>query len=116
MHGALAHSKRDTRRTALSDCRADNPWPRAILRGCLLGLGLAFATEAFRVLVGSNLHVLVPAKAYRSAQLSGNELEGIIRAYGIRTVINLRGYSDPWPWYVDECRVTHRLHVSQEDL
>jgi hypothetical protein len=31
-------------------------------------------------------------------------------------VVNLRGTCDPYPWYVDESRVTNRLNVCQEDI
>ena len=31
-------------------------------------------------------------------------------------MINLRGCCTPNPWYLDECRVTQRLDVSQEDI
>ena len=30
-------------------------------------------------------------------------------------MVNLRGVCDPMPWYLDECRVTNRLGVSQEE-
>ena len=33
----------------------------------------------------------------------------MIRAYGVRTVINLRGGCNPFPWYLDESRVIARL-------
>jgi protein tyrosine phosphatase (PTP) superfamily phosphohydrolase (DUF442 family) len=39
-----------------------------------------------------------------------------VRAYGIQTVLNLRGSSVAAPWYVDESRATHRLNVCQEDI
>src|SRR5438132_805594 len=89
---------------------------RLLVYAGLAGLLLPVAYEAIRVLVGNNLHTLLPGRVYRSAQLSGRDLEKVIRNYGIRTVINLRGSSDPMPWYLDECRVTHRLNVSQEDV
>ena len=40
----------------------------------------------------------------------------MIAAHGIRTVVNLRGCCAPFPWYLDECRATHRLDVAQEDV
>jgi len=53
---------------------------------------------------------------YRCSQPSGEDLDSRIEKYGIRTVINLRGNGNPSPWYLDECRATHRHDVSQEDL
>src|SRR5439155_1970070 len=39
-----------------------------------------------------------------------------LKEYGIRTVVNLRGYCAPFPWYLDECRTTQGCEVSQEDI
>ncbi len=69
-----------------------------------------------RVASGSNFHVVLPGRVYRSAQLSAGELENTVRAYGIRTVINLRGSAPPIDWYLDECRATHKLGICQEDV
>ena len=89
---------------------------RAAYYGCAAGILLALAAEAARVLLGGNFHTLVPGRVYRSAQLSDGTLEAVIRKCGIRTVVNLRGVCDSMPWYLDECRVTNRLGVSQEDI
>lgn len=91
-------------------------WRWAVLSGCVTGLALALAAETGHVLVGSNFHAVVPGQVYRCSQQTGPEWERILHAYGIRTVINLRGNGFPSPWYVDECRVTHRLDVCQEDI
>jgi protein tyrosine phosphatase (PTP) superfamily phosphohydrolase (DUF442 family) len=63
-----------------------------------------------------NLHIVVPGRVYRSAQLSDAELDGLIEKRGIRTVINLRGCCNPFPWYLEECRATHCRGVNQEDI
>jgi protein tyrosine phosphatase (PTP) superfamily phosphohydrolase (DUF442 family) len=89
---------------------------RALAQGVATGIVLAFAFEAGGVLFGSNLHAVVPGRVYRSAQLSDAELDKVIERYGIRTVLNLRGCSAPLPWYLEECRVTQRHGVSQEDI
>jgi protein tyrosine phosphatase (PTP) superfamily phosphohydrolase (DUF442 family) len=91
-------------------------WWRVVLRGCYLGLLLAFAVEFCRVMLLGNFHVVVPGLVFRSAQLSDTELEAVIEKHGIRTVINLRGCCNPFPWYLDECRATHRHGVNQEDI
>ncbi|HEV3080896.1 MAG TPA: tyrosine-protein phosphatase [Gemmataceae bacterium] len=91
-------------------------WRRVLLRGCFLGLSVALATEAYRVFLGDNFHILIPGKVFRSAQLTGAELERVVRAHGIRTVVNLRGSCDPNAWYVEECRATQRLDINQEDI
>jgi hypothetical protein len=77
---------------------------------------LAVVAEAGRVLVGNNLHTVLAGRVYRSAQLSGPELERLVAARGIRTVVNLRGNAAPLPWYVEECRATTRADVAQEDV
>src|SRR5262245_52635574 len=90
--------------------------PAALLRGCLAGFALALALEAGRVLFGSNLHAVVPGAFYRCAQPSRALLESVIEAYGVRTVVNLRGCCDPTPWYLEECRAGAWHDLSQEDL
>jgi hypothetical protein len=80
------------------------------------GAVLAVAIEMVRILLGGNLHAVLPGRVYRSSQLSPAALERTIRALGIRTLVNLRGCCDNQEWYLDECRVTHRLDVAQEDV
>lgn len=96
--------------------RRRRPWPVVLLAGGLAGLLLAALGETVHVMLGRNFHTVVPGRVYRCAQPTPAELERVIRQYGIRTVVNLRGCSAPLPWYVEESRVTHRLDVSQEDI
>lgn len=63
--------------------------------GWALGLQLA-----------GNVHVVDPGRLYRSAQLNGDDLSGVLSRYGIRSVINLRGRNPGETWYDDELRVT----------
>lgn len=87
-----------------------------VLRGLVLGLVLALLVEAGRVMFGPNIHTVLPGRVYRCAQLSAPRLEKLIHTYGIRTVVNLRGFSAPLPWYLAETTATHALNVSQEDI
>lgn len=96
--------------------RGGRPLWRSVLRGCAWGLLLATALEAIHVEALGNFHEVVPGRVYRCAQPSPAELERLIRDHGVRTVINLRGRSDPQDWYMDECRVTQRLDVAHEDV
>ncbi len=89
---------------------------RAALWGCAVGLASAAGGEAGNVVVGRNFHTVVPGRVYRSRQLSAAALQQVVRAHGIRTVINLRGCAVPTRWYLDECRATHRVGVSLEDV
>jgi protein tyrosine phosphatase (PTP) superfamily phosphohydrolase (DUF442 family) len=79
----------------------------------MVGLGV---TEAIRVLAGRNFHIVVPGRVYRGAQPSTPELERLVRDYGIKTVVNLRGVGMPSPWYREQCRTVQRLGVSMEDI
>src|SRR5216683_4575552 len=89
---------------------------RTLLFGCLSGVLVAAGAEAYGVFLGSNFHMVIPGRVYRSAQLSAPELEQTLSAKGIRTVVNLRGSCDPCPWYLDESRATRQRNVCQEDI
>src|SRR5260370_22516227 len=89
---------------------------RAMLWGCLCGLVLATAVEARRVFLGANVHTVVPGRVYRCAQPAAAALEQLVKAYGLRTVVNLRGCGNPLPWYLEESRATHALDVAHEDI
>jgi hypothetical protein len=78
-----------------------------------LALGLA---EAGRVLFGSNFHTVIPGRVYRCCQPTPRAIEQMVASHGIRTVVNLRGCCNPFPWYLDEARATARLGVCQEDV
>lgn len=88
----------------------------ALMRGCLTGLLLCLLIEVGNLLFACNAHVVIPGAVYRSAQPSGDDLAWLVRKYGIRTVINLRGCREEQDWYRDECRAANRLSVSVEDL
>jgi hypothetical protein len=68
------------------------------------------------VFLFGNFHTVIPGRFYRCSQPSPGRLERLIRAHGIRTVVNLRGCCAPFDWYLDECRTSARLDVCQEDL
>ncbi len=93
-------------------------WKRLkrILKGALALALLLAAPEAARVFFGSNFHAVLPGRVYRCAQPTARGLEELVAAHGIRTVVNLRGCCDPFPWYLDECRATERLDICQEDV
>ena len=64
--------------------------PRSLAAGCVLGALLACGTEIGRMALDRNRHVIVPGRAYRSGQLSPDQLDRYVRRHGIRTVVNLR--------------------------
>src|SRR5438034_5613671 len=88
----------------------------ALIRGCLTGLLLCLLVEVGNLLFTCNTHVVIPGAVYRCSQPSGNDLEWLVRKYGIRTVINLRGCREQQDWYRAEGRAANRLGVSVEDL
>jgi hypothetical protein len=90
--------------------------PRFVLTLILFISLLPAGYEAYRVVLGDNFHTVIPGQVYRCPQPFGDDLDRLITKYQICTVINLRGSCDPHPWYLDECRATHRHNVSQEDI
>lgn len=91
-------------------------WQWAITAGSLTGLAACLFVHFVGLMLQHNLHILVPGRVYRSAQLSPTQLEETIHRHGIRTVVNLRGCCEPLPWYHEQCRAIHRTGVSQEDV
>ena len=88
-------------------------WGRILLVGvmvCLLASGMAYW------LLCSNVHEIVPGQYYRSAQLSSYELSRVIKHYGIKSVVNLRGAQHNKQWYIDENRVVDKLNVHYYNL
>lgn len=71
----------------------------------------------------ANLREVDPGKFYRSGQLSDTQLRHTIDAFGIRTIINLRGHSTNHDWYQAEAAVAaqrdvslHNIHLSSRGL
>jgi protein tyrosine phosphatase (PTP) superfamily phosphohydrolase (DUF442 family) len=96
---------------------------RALRYGCLTGALLAGTVEAGQVLFGLNCHSVIPGQVYRCSQPSPDKLERLVRAHGIRTVINLRGGCfpnpldpNPDPFYANECQVVQRDGLALEDV
>src|SRR5262245_39938700 len=92
------------------------PLAGLVLRGCVLGLGVALAAEIVRVMLGSNFHAVIPGRVYRCSQQSGAGLAKVVRARDVRTVVNLRGCNPTVPWYLEEARATRELDICQEDI
>jgi protein tyrosine/serine phosphatase len=89
---------------------------RAAGWGIVLGLAAGTAAEAASIFLGRNWHVVIPGQAYRSAQLSYDQLGDAVHQYGIHTVVNLRGTSPDFDWYLGESRATCDADVGQEDI
>jgi protein tyrosine phosphatase (PTP) superfamily phosphohydrolase (DUF442 family) len=88
------------------------PWLRGCVVGVLVVIGIIVVNDTFC----GNIHTVIPGQVFRSAQLSPEQLDSVCREKGIRTVINLRGNCAPQDWYLEECSVTQRMHIAQEDM
>lgn len=99
------------------------PVPKSRLRGWV-GLGYVVAiiivvligAEAFRVMFGNNFHVVIPGEFYRCSQVTGVDVERLVRERGMRTLLNLRGRGDGMDWYDGEALACQRLGISHECL
>ncbi len=89
---------------------------RLLLRGLCLALVAVFLTWLGYVVLGPNRHTVIPGRVYRSSQPGHDDLVRTIGRYGIRTIINLRGFSPEYDWYKDEARATADRGINQEDI
>ena len=62
-------------------------------------------------LFSDNFRVVTPGKFYRSGQMDGKEIQRVVGALGIRTIVNLRG-EGPGRWYPAEVRAARQLGVN----
>jgi protein tyrosine phosphatase (PTP) superfamily phosphohydrolase (DUF442 family) len=76
----------------------------------------AAAVQLFHVTLGGNFHEVIAGEVYRCGQPTASGLAEMIRRYGIRTVVNLRGdnYEDDWYW--DEKRTAEGLGATMVDV
>lgn len=89
---------------------------RLLIWSVVIGGTVAFGVEVYSILFGLNFHAVIPGRVYRCAEPSAADLRRAVAQYGIRTVVNLRGCSDGYPWYDEESRATAELDISQEDV
>jgi undecaprenyl-diphosphatase len=89
--------------------RKKRPW---ILAAALLSAAgvLAYA------LLDDKIFAVVEGSVYRSAQLSGPKLEGVVDAKGIQTIVNLRGGSEGRDWYRVERDVARSRSLAMVDI
>jgi protein tyrosine/serine phosphatase len=71
----------------------------------LIALAIAFPT------LRNNIHTVIPQQVYRSAQLSPQKLDSVIKQYHIKAVINLEGSSQE-TWYINEVQTTKDADVT----
>jgi undecaprenyl-diphosphatase len=62
------------------------------------------------------LYSVIEGRVYRSAQLSGDDLEKTIKEKGIKTIINLRGRWDDNDWYKREKEIAVQYNIRLYDI
>jgi protein tyrosine/serine phosphatase len=90
-------------------------WAFRTATAVLMCAGLAGGWALGLQIVG-NVHVVERGLVYRAAQLNGERLESLLKTYGIKSVINLRGENRGSAWYDNEIAVTASLGVSHYDV
>jgi protein tyrosine/serine phosphatase len=78
----------------------------------LIGALLAYAGYT---IYDANFHTIVSGEAYRSGQMDAAQLSRAIQAYGIKSIINLRGTNAP-AFYQGEMETAKRLGVQHYDF
>lgn len=83
-------------------------------------LGLLLIAASVACYVGmvrylGNVHVVDEGKLYRSARLERDQLEQVIRRFGIKSILNVRGGASGEPWYENEISLAKNLHLSHFD-
>ena len=93
-----------------------------IVRKKALAVGIVVLLTAITLLslyylfFSPKIYPVIESRIYRSAQLSDNALETIIKEKGIRTIINLRGKDTDSSWYADESRMAGDMNVKLFDI
>jgi protein tyrosine phosphatase (PTP) superfamily phosphohydrolase (DUF442 family) len=65
---------------------------------------------------GGNIHAVVAGQVYRSAQLSGSDLQNLLDTRAIRTVVNLRGPRQGDPAYHEEVSICRNKGIRHTDI
>jgi protein tyrosine phosphatase (PTP) superfamily phosphohydrolase (DUF442 family) len=68
------------------------------------------------VLGTDNFHVVVEGEAYRSGQMSSNELVRCIQRHAIRSIVNLRGTQPDQQWYQEEVLAASTRNVVHRSI
>ncbi len=96
--------------------RPRTPAWRWVLRVVVTAAILAVFFEFGRVTFGPNTHAVIPNRIYRCSQPNDSTLRDQAKKNGIKTVLNLRGFT-PWDdWYKRETEATTALDLNQEDV
>lgn len=83
--------------------------------GGALAIALLVAAYCGVIILMGNVHTVAKGQLYRSAQLGDTHLKEVIREYGIKSMLNLRGEGVGQDWYDDEVATSKALHVKHYD-
>lgn len=90
-------------------------WPARLgLLGVVSLLGLGFYLGGLQVT--GNFHTVIPQELYRSAQPSPTQITAYAAAYGIRSIVNLRGPNPGRDWYEAERATAQLLGIQHVDF
>jgi protein tyrosine/serine phosphatase len=70
----------------------------------------------FYFLIDNKFYTVVEGRIYRSARLSGDDLEKYIREKNIKTILNLAGRRDEKEWYKKEKEIAQKYNIQLHDL
>ncbi|MDA8091580.1 MAG: dual specificity protein phosphatase family protein [Nitrospiraceae bacterium] len=70
----------------------------------------------FLIFGDGNFHTVTPGEAYRCAQPGYDQLEHYLKAYGIRSIINLRGRNPGSNWYRKEIEFSKANGIAHYDV
>lgn len=87
-----------------------------IIAGSAVAVFLAILAFQQVLRLSGNFHTVVAGQFYRSSQLSTAALEGYVRRYGLKTIINLRGAEPNRKWYQDEKQLADSLGLTMIDF
>lgn len=76
----------------------------------------SIASYCGAVVWSGNFHSVEEGQVYRSAQLDKADLESVIAAHGIKSILNLRGVNKGSSWYQDEIATSHAHGVTHYDI
>lgn len=82
----------------------------------MLLIGVVVGSLVFWRRSSGNTGTVEPGRVYRCAQLDGAGFERLVRAKGIRTILNLRGPNPDQAWYREELAAALGLNVEHVDL
>jgi protein tyrosine/serine phosphatase len=94
--------------------RKTKAWLRRMLAALAVLLGALLAYAGYTIHT-ANFHTIVSGEAYRSGQMDAAQLARAIQAYGIKSIINLRGTNAPAS-YQGEMETVKRLGVQHYDF